>query len=77
MRHWSLIRLLLAEPIALQRFQPVSWRHAEVVEVPCTVHQAQFPERHSLYVWRKFSASLTGPDAFSLGIRETLDHSPL
>jgi hypothetical protein len=68
---------VLAEPIALQCFQPVSWRHAEVIETPCTVHQAQFPKRRSLYVRRKFSASLTGPDAFRLSIRETLDHNPI
>jgi hypothetical protein len=65
---------VLPEPIALEGFQPIPRRYAQVSQLASTVHQAKLPECHSLYIRRKLSASLAGPDALGFSICETLDH---
>jgi hypothetical protein len=68
---------VLPLPIRLQRFEPISWRNAKIVEDPGLIQKTKFSQSDVLNVWRQFSAPPSRSDQFDLGIGEVLDHIQL
>ena len=62
-------------PISLQRFEPVSRRITQVLDLRCRIKLAQLSKRPILNVARKFASSLTLPNSLRLLASERSDHS--
>ena len=45
---------ILSRTISLKSFQMISWRHSQVLQVPCIVYHDQLSQSNSLYVLREF-----------------------
>ena len=66
---------VLALPIILQRVQPISWWHSEVVKLRCQIHVLQFPDSTSRDVcWESFGLPIEEQIACA-AVGKRLDHS--
>src|SRR5207302_8843273 len=60
--------------LALQRLQPVRWRHTQIVQRPCPMQHHQLAQRGGLNVGRQLAAADTLPDQFRFRATEASDH---
>ena len=65
---------VLAGSIALQGFEPVSWRHPQKVEGCGGIDLQQLSMRDPLYVGRKATAVLATKQPLGFLVRKILDH---
>ena len=65
---------VLASAIASEFLQPITWRHAEVLEELCGIDQPQLSEHTSLQLGRKPADGFTPEQALGVRVGKALDH---
>jgi hypothetical protein len=65
---------MLALSVAFQSFEPISRRHAQIVDSPGIVQETQFAKRGILDVGRQPPAAAALPNRSGLGIPEAGEH---
>src|SRR5262245_10239620 len=68
---------VLPRPIAFERFETISGRHAQIVQLSRLIEQTELAQRHVLDIRRQMPAPLTTPYSRGLRIAEADDHSPI
>jgi len=66
---------MLSDPVALQRFQPVAWRDAQVVQVGGCFNLVQFAKSNRCDGYPA-AAGTRFIEILRIGILEALDHLP-
>jgi len=68
---------VLAFPITFERFQPVAWRHSQILQRLRTMEHSQFPERDAMdTLWKPFRP-LPMKQPLCIATGETLNHASM
>jgi hypothetical protein len=68
---------VLPPPIALQRFEPIAGRYAEIVQRSGLIQHTQLTQSSRLDLYGQSPTSKATPNARCLGIGKALDHGPM
>jgi hypothetical protein len=68
---------ILAQTIATQRLETISWGHAQIVTGQRPVEIAEFPTGRVLYVARQFPTTLSVKDPLGFWAPEGLNHDSI